>query len=107
MCPASRGWIWLVTQRAITRRVAGTMTSWCALALRSGDCLLMLLSADVLGFTVQAADALRAEVARHVRAIPLAIPITEIAVTLAATHTHSAPASQPLRGCGAVSAAWQ
>lgn len=77
-----------------------------ALALRGGDCLLVLLAVDVLGFTVEAADAMRAAVARRVRAIPLAERVGEIAVILAATHTHSAPASQPLRGCGEVNAAW-
>jgi len=43
-----------------------------ALALRGDDCLLVLLAVDVLGFTVESADAIRTAVARRVRAMLLA-----------------------------------
>lgn len=78
-----------------------------ALVLRSGDCLLLLLAADVVGFAVSVSDAIRAETTRQAKeALPADAPVAHVDVMLAATHTHSAPASMPLRGCGEVNEAW-
>lgn len=78
-----------------------------ALALRSSGHLLLLLTADVVGFAVSVSDAIRAETAHQAKeALPPDTPVAHVDVMLAAMHTHSAPASMPLRGCGEVDAAW-
>lgn len=69
------------------------------LFLRSGDQALSLISADIIGLTVEEADAIRAAVAA-VHRLPRAN------VLLAATHTHCGPATQPLPGLGDVDASY-
>ncbi len=75
-----------------------------ALALEAGGHLLVLLSADVLGFESAFVAGVRDDITR--RAGEIGLRPAALHVTVAATHTHSAPASQPLRGCGDVDPAW-
>jgi len=70
-----------------------------ALFLRSGDRSFVLISCDIIGFTVKDADGIRAEIAAA-HGLPLAN------VLLAATHTHCGPATQPLPGLGEVDAVY-
>ena len=70
-----------------------------AVFLRSDDQTLILVSADIIGFTVEDADAIRFDIAA-------AHGIPRASVLLAATHTHSGPATQPLPGLGEVDAAY-
>ena len=70
-----------------------------AVFLRSNDQTLILVSADIIGFTVEDADAIRVDIAA-------AHGIPRASVLLAATHTHSGPATQPLPGLGEVDAAY-
>jgi hypothetical protein len=70
-----------------------------AVLLRSGDRALLLISCDVIGFTVEDADALRAEIAA-------AIGLPRRDILLAATHTHCGPATQPMPGLGDRDAAY-
>jgi len=70
-----------------------------AVLLRSGDRTLLLMSCDVIGFTVEDADEIRAEIAAS-----LGLPRRDI--LLAATHTHCGPATMPLPGLGDVDAAY-
>src|SRR5688572_18633626 len=58
-----------------------------ALALTNGGRPLLILVADCLGYEAKMVADVRAQLA-------------DADVFVAATHTHSAPASQPLRGCG-------
>jgi hypothetical protein len=71
-----------------------------AIHLGSGDRSLLLISCDVIGFTVEDADAIRA-------AIAAALGLPHAAVLLAATHTHSGPATQPMPGLGDVDPAYR
>jgi len=70
-----------------------------AVHLRAGDRSLVLISCDVIGFTVDDADAIRAAVAA-------AHGIPREAVLLAATHTHCGPATQPMPGLGDIDPAY-
>ena len=70
-----------------------------AVFLESGGRALLLASCDVIGFTVEKADAIRAEVAA-------AHGLPRESVLLAATHTHCGPATQPLPGLGDVDPAY-
>ena len=63
------------------------------LALSNGRRELLLISLDLLAFSVSGARRIRAEVAA-------ATGITAQRIMLATTHTHSAPATVPLRRCG-------
>jgi hypothetical protein len=66
-----------------------------AVHLRAGDQALLLVSCDIIGFTVEDADAIRTAIAAaHGR--------PRQAVLLAATHTHCGPATQPMPGLGEV-----
>ncbi len=64
-----------------------------AVHLKSGDRSLLLVSCDVIGFTVRDADAIRGRMAA-------AHGLPRESVLLAATHTHSGPATQPMPGLG-------
>jgi len=68
-------------------------------ALRSGRETLVLASCDVIGFTVEDADAVRA-------AIAAAHGLPRASVLLAATHTHCGPATQPMPGLGVIDPAY-
>ena len=68
-----------------------------AVFLKSNDQALILISADIIGLTVEDADAIRADIAAA-QGLPRAN------VLLAATHTHCGPATQPLPGLGDVDA---
>jgi hypothetical protein len=70
-----------------------------AIHLRSGDRSLLLISCDVIGFTIDDADAIRAAIAG-------AHGLPREAVLLAATHTHCGPATQPMPGLGDVDPAY-
>lgn len=71
-----------------------------AVHIGSGGQAVILMSCDIIGFTVQDADAIRAAVA-DAHGLPRA------AVLLAATHTHSGPATQPMPGLGEVDPAYK
>lgn len=64
-----------------------------ALFLKSNTHSLILISCDLLGFSVHFSDRIRREIAREQK-----LPLETI--LLACTHTHSGPASQPLPGLG-------
>jgi hypothetical protein len=66
-----------------------------AVSLRAGRETLILISCDVIGFTVEDADAIRT-------AIAAAHGLPRAAVLLAATHTHCGPATQPMPGLGEI-----
>lgn len=70
-----------------------------AVCLRSGRETLLLVSCDVIGFTVEDADAVRAGIAAS-HGLPRA------AILLAATHTHCGPATQPMPGLGKIDPAY-
>jgi hypothetical protein len=70
-----------------------------AVLLESGGRRLVLVGCDVIGFTVEDADALRARIGAS-----LGLPGTH--VLLAATHTHCGPATMPLPGLGDMDAAY-
>ncbi len=70
-----------------------------AVCLRSGETTLLLISCDVIGFTVEDADAIRAGIAA-------AHGLPRAAVLLAATHTHCGPATQPMPGLGEIDEAY-
>ncbi len=71
-----------------------------ALLLDAGHSRLAIVSCDLLGFAPQAVAAMRRRIAQQ-----SAIPAEN--VLIACTHTHSGPASMPLRGIlGCVDAAW-
>jgi len=64
-----------------------------SLFLQAGDSGLVLMSADLIGFSVEFSDGLRRAVARSVH-----VPVAN--VLLACTHTHTGPATIPLPGIG-------
>jgi len=64
-----------------------------ALALATGDRSLMIVSSDIIGFTVEDADSIRAAIAE-------AHGLPREAVLLAATHTHCGPVTQYMPGLG-------
>jgi hypothetical protein len=70
-----------------------------AVCVRAGGRTLLLISCDIIGFTVQDADSIRA-------AIASAHGLPREAVLLAATHTHCGPATQPMPGLGDVDPAY-
>ena len=70
-----------------------------AVHLRAGGRSLVLVSCDVIGFTVEDADAIRAAVAA-------AHGLPRESVLLAATHTHCGPATQPMPGLGDIDPAY-
>jgi hypothetical protein len=70
-----------------------------AVLLRSGDRTLLLMSCDIIGFTVDDADNIRAEIAA-------AVGLPRRDILLAATHTHCGPATMPMPGLGDVDAAY-
>ena len=70
-----------------------------AVFLESGGQRLILISCDVIGFTVEDADNLRAKITAS-----LGLPRKDI--LLAATHTHCGPATMPLPGLGDMDAAY-
>ncbi len=59
----------------------------------------VLVSCDLIGFSVETADELRTEIAR-LAGVPLA------QILLACTHTHTGPATQPLPGIGEMNPAY-
>jgi hypothetical protein len=71
-----------------------------AVHLRAGDHSLLLISCDIIGFAVDDADAIRGRIAA-------AHGLPREAVLLAATHTHSGPATQPMPGLGDIDAAYR
>jgi hypothetical protein len=72
-----------------------------ALALETGGELLLLLSADVLGFEASTVRRIRESIARSLADAGRKQPPGGIMVCC--SHTHSAPASMPLRECGEMS----
>lgn len=70
-----------------------------ALALSDGDQTALILAVDVLGF-----EASFVEEARHF--IEAQTGVAAANIMLCATHTHGAPASMFLRGCGEISSGW-
>ncbi len=70
-----------------------------AVYLRAGKTALLLASCDLIGFTVEDADAIRTKIAA-------AHGLPREAVLLAATHTHCGPATQPMPGLGDVDEAY-
>lgn len=66
-----------------------------AVCVRAGGRALLLIACDLIGFTVEEADAIRA-------ALAAAHGLPRQAVLLAATHTHCGPATQPMPGLGEV-----
>jgi neutral ceramidase len=66
-----------------------------AVALKAAKETLILVAADLIGFTVDFSDGLRRTVCRAAN-----IPFQN--VLLACTHTHTGPATQPLPGIGEV-----
>ncbi len=74
-----------------------------ALALQNEQSLFILLSADALGFAIDVADDIRIRIAGAAREIG---DWKDIQICLAATHSHSAPATMNLRECGNVNSQW-
>jgi len=70
-----------------------------AVYLESGGQRLILISCDVIGFTVEEADSIKARIGAS-----LGLPRTH--VLLAATHTHCGPATMPLPGLGDMDSAY-
>lgn len=70
-----------------------------AVRLEADGTALVLVSADLIGFTLQDADAIRAKIGAELGLPPAA-------VLLAATHTHCGPATQPMPGLGDVDPAY-
>jgi hypothetical protein len=68
-----------------------------AVFLKTSERALVLVGADIIGLTVDDADAVRAGIAAALR-----LPATNILI--AATHTHCGPATQPMPGLGEVDA---
>jgi hypothetical protein len=66
-----------------------------AVSLRSGDRSLILVSCDIISFTIDDADEIRGRIAA-------AHGLPREAVLLAATHTHCGPATQPMPGLGEI-----
>jgi hypothetical protein len=70
-----------------------------AVCVRSGKDSALLICCDLIGLTVDHTDAIRAEIGRQ-----LAIPVDHILI--ACTHTHTGPATVPLRGVGEMDPAY-
>jgi hypothetical protein len=70
-----------------------------AVYLESGGQRLILISCDIVGFTVDDADNIR-------DAIAAAVGLPRRDILLAATHTHCGPATMPMPGLGDVNAAY-
>jgi hypothetical protein len=70
-----------------------------AVSLESGGKRLILISCDIIGLTIEDADAVRAAIAAA-RSLP------RENVLLAATHTHCGPATQPMPGLGDMDSAY-
>lgn len=70
-----------------------------ALYLTHGDQRLLLVCCDLIGLTVQHSDEIRAALARR-------LGLAQSSIMLACTHTHTGPASLPLRSCGEVDPAY-
>jgi hypothetical protein len=70
-----------------------------AVHLQAGGTALLLLSCDLIGFTIEDADSIRSRAAA-------ALGLPRQAVCLAATHTHCGPATQPMPGLGEVDATY-
>lgn len=70
-----------------------------AVHLSAAGTALVLVSCDLIGFTLEDADAIRSE-------IGAALGLPRAAVLLAATHTHCGPATQPMPGLGEVDPAY-
>lgn len=85
----------------LERRATGVLDDLKARAvvLDDGRTRLVLVSCDLIGFTVETADAIRAKIARLAE-VPAAQTL------LACTHTHTGPATQPLAGIGEVDPAY-
>jgi hypothetical protein len=66
-----------------------------AVFLQNGDARLVLMSFDLIGFTVDFSDRLR-------RGISRAVNVSLGNILLACTHTHTGPATQPLPGIGEI-----
>ncbi len=71
-----------------------------AVHLEAAERSLVLISCDIIGFTVEDADSIRAEIAA-------AHGLPREAILLAATHTHSGPATQPMPGLGDIDPAYR
>lgn len=76
-----------------------------ALALESDGTLLILVVADVLGFEASTVRRIRDATARSLGSIA-GSSARQLSIAVCATHTHSAPASMPLRNCGELEAAF-
>lgn len=72
-----------------------------ALAIESNGHVQLLISVDVLGFSLEDAAEIRERIIWR-----LERPDITVGVLLAGTHSHSAPASMNLRGCGEVNEKW-
>ncbi|NOZ57411.1 MAG: hypothetical protein GXO73_11565 [Calditrichaeota bacterium] len=70
-----------------------------AVALHDGQRGAVLVSVDLLGFTVEASDRLRQRIASACR-----LPVENVLV--ACTHTHSSPPTQPMPGLGDIDPAY-
>ncbi len=78
-----------------------------ALALCDDSTLLLILVADALGFERPFVLETRAQIESALRAAhPENIGARSISILIAGTHTHSAPATMTLHGCGQVSEEW-
>ena len=64
-----------------------------AVYVRAGDSAALLVSCDLIGFSIADSDRLRADLAREAG-------IAREAVLLACTHTHTGPATSDMRGVG-------
>ncbi|MDD5677106.1 MAG: hypothetical protein PHW60_03825 [Kiritimatiellae bacterium] len=82
----------------LNRRAESVLDDLKARAIWLGDGAndVLLISCDLIGFTVEFSDAIR-------KAIASEIHIPREHILLACTHTHTGPASMPLDACGEVS----
>jgi hypothetical protein len=85
----------------LERRATGVLDDLKARAVvvDDGRTRLVLVSCDLIGFTVETADAIRARMARLAD-----VPVAQ--TLLSCTHTHTGPATQPLAGIGEVDPAY-
>jgi hypothetical protein len=78
-----------------------------ALALCDEEQLLLILAADALGFERPVVRAIRAQIENAVRKQHAScVAARSVTILIAGTHTHSAPATMPLHGCGEVDEHW-